>query len=370
MQSRDHQLDDALKAKRREAEPGPRADPSKRLGWASALGNAAVQRLLRSVGLRRYSGGETVDDALARAIQAKRGTGQPLDAPVRREMEASLGHDLSDVGIHTNAEADALSQAVHADAFTTGRDIFFREGKYSPGSSEGRKLLAHELTHAVQQASAPPAGELTVSSPDDASERHASAVAEHVSASLSATGAPVGRQELPEEEEEKDEMQTSLERQAFPDLGGLLGGGGGGMPSLGGLLGGGGGGMPSLGGLLGGGALGGMGGMPSLGGLLGGATGGLPSLGGLLGGSPGGMGGMPSLGDLFGGLSGGMGGMPSLGGMLGGAAGGGGMPSLGDLFGGLTGGLMRAAPEEEEAMLPSLEREAIERIQEEDRVLL
>ena len=338
MQSRDHQLDDALKAKRREAEPGPRADPSKRLGWASALGNAAVQRLLRSVGLRRYSGGETVDDALARAIQAKRGTGQPLDAPVRREMEASLGHDLSDVGIHTNAEADALSQAVHADAFTTGRDIFFREGKYSPGSSEGRKLLAHELTHAVQQASAPPAGELTVSSPDDASERHASAVAEHVSASLSATGAPVGRQELPEEEEEKDEMQTSLERQAFPDLGGLLGGGGGGMPSLGGLL--------------------------------GGATGGLPSLGGLLGGSPGGMGGMPSLGDLFGGLSGGMGGMPSLGGMLGGAAGGGGMPSLGDLFGGLTGGLMRAAPEEEEAMLPSLEREAIERIQEEDRVLL
>lgn len=87
MQSRDHQLDDALKAKRREAEPGPRADPSKRLGWASALGNAAVQRLLRSVGLRRYSGGETVDDALARAIQAKRGTGQGLDSGVRRKME-------------------------------------------------------------------------------------------------------------------------------------------------------------------------------------------------------------------------------------------------------------------------------------------
>ena len=269
MQSRDHQLDDALKAKRREAEPGPRADPSKRLGWASALGNAAVQRLLRSVGLRRYSGGETVDDALARAIQAKRGTGQPLDAPVRREMEASLGHDLSDVGIHTNAEADALSQAVHADAFTTGRDIFFREGKYSPGSSEGRKLLAHELTHAVQQASAPPAGELTVSSPDDASERRASAVAEHVSASLSGTGAPVGRQAVPEEGEE---VQPSLERQALPDLGGLFGGAGG-------------------------------------------------------------------------------------------------MPSLSDLFGGLSGGLMRV-PQEEEQLAASLEREAIERIEEEDRVLL
>ena len=316
MQSRDHQLDDALKAKRREAEPGPRADPSKRLGWASALGNAAVQRLLRSVGLRRYSGGETVDDALARAIQAKRGTGQPLDSSVRREMEASLGHDLSDVGIHTNAEADALSQAVHADAFTTGRDIFFREGKYSPGSSEGRKLLAHELTHAVQQASAPPAGELTVSSPDDASERHASAVAEHVSASLSGTGAPVGRQEVPEEpEEEEEQASASLERQAFPDLGGLLGGGGGGMPSLGGLLGGGGGGMPSLGGLLGGGG------------------GGMPSLGGLLGG------------------------------------GGGGMPSLGGLFGGALGGLM-TAPEEEEQAQASLEREAIQKIEEEERVML
>jgi len=87
MHSTERERDDALKAKRREAEPGPRADRSNRLGWASALGNAAVQRLLRSVGLKRYSGGETVDDALARAIQAKRGTGQGLDSGVRRKME-------------------------------------------------------------------------------------------------------------------------------------------------------------------------------------------------------------------------------------------------------------------------------------------
>ena len=60
----DYQRDETLKARLRQAEPGLQP---KRLGWASALGNAAVQRLLRSVGLRRYSGGETVDDALARA---------------------------------------------------------------------------------------------------------------------------------------------------------------------------------------------------------------------------------------------------------------------------------------------------------------
>jgi len=228
MESPDHQLDDALKVRRREAEPGPRADPSKRLSWASALGNAAVQRLLRSVARGRYSGGETVDDSLARAIQSKRGGGQALDSSVREQMEASLEDDFSGVRIHTDSDADALNKAVNAEAFTTGRDVFFREGKYEPGSSEGRKLLAHELTHVVQQASAPPAQELRVSSPDDASERQAGAVAEHVSASPAGTGAAVGRQPAPEEEEvqaslerqaapEEEEVQTSLERQAAPE---------------------------------------------------------------------------------------------------------------------------------------------------------
>ena len=208
MQSPDHQRDEGLKAKRRET--GARGERAKRLGWASALGNAAVQRLLRSVGVQRSgAGGSTLDESVAKAIQAKRGTGQTLDQSVGKEMKGSLGQDFSDVNVHTDADADALSRAVKAEAFTTGRDVFFGEGKYDPGSSEGRKLLAHELTHVVQQRAAPPSGEMRVSSPDDASERQASAIGDKVGAAPSGTGAAVDRQE----EEEEMQMSWAVDRQ-------------------------------------------------------------------------------------------------------------------------------------------------------------
>ena len=222
MQSSDLDRDEDLRAKRREgdAETGPRAERPNRLGWASALGNAAVQRLLRSVGVQRSGGGSgSVEESVAEAIKSKQGSGQGLDSGASREMGASMDQDFSDVRVHADAEADALNKAVRADAFTTGRDIFFREGKYQPGSSEGRKLLAHELTHVVQQRGAPASGgDMSVSSPDDASERQAGAVADKVSASPTGTAAAVGRQEEEEEmqaspsvdrQEEEEEMQAS-----------------------------------------------------------------------------------------------------------------------------------------------------------------
>jgi hypothetical protein len=85
------------------------------------------------------------------AIDQARGGGQRLPAGVRRPMEQAFGADFSGVKIHTDQRADRLSRSLSARAFTTGRDVFFRKGEFSPTSRPGQKLLAHELTHVVQQ---------------------------------------------------------------------------------------------------------------------------------------------------------------------------------------------------------------------------
>lgn len=95
-------------------------------------------------------GGDVAPD-VERSIQASRGGGRPLDEPVRRSMENAFGADFSRVRIHTGGQADALNQTLQAKAFTTGQDIFFRGNAYAPQSQGGQELLAHELTHVVQQ---------------------------------------------------------------------------------------------------------------------------------------------------------------------------------------------------------------------------
>ena len=94
-------------------------------------------------------------------------------------MEASFGADFRGVRVHTGSEADALNSAVHARAFTTGHDIFFRAGEYNPQSSGGRELLAHELTHVVQQTGAV-RRKLAISQPGDVYEQEADQVARAV----------------------------------------------------------------------------------------------------------------------------------------------------------------------------------------------
>jgi hypothetical protein len=214
MQSHDHERDDALRAKkRREASSdGPRAERPTRPVWASALGNAAVQRLLRSAGLHRSGGGAgAVDSELEQAIREERGAGQGLDPAVERKMGSALGDDFSDVRVHADDTANALNHAVRADAFTTGADIFFREGKYQPGGTDGERLLAHELTHVVQQRGAPAGGRMTVSSPTDASEREAAEVAHGVGdARGGGVADAVARQDV---EEEELQMSPRLDRQ-------------------------------------------------------------------------------------------------------------------------------------------------------------
>jgi outer membrane protein OmpA-like peptidoglycan-associated protein len=86
-------------------------------------------------------------------------SGQPLDAQTRSFMEPRFGQDFSRVRVHTDARAAESARAVNALAYTVGRDVVFGSGQYTPGGSAGRKLLAHELTHVVQQrqSETPPA---------------------------------------------------------------------------------------------------------------------------------------------------------------------------------------------------------------------
>jgi hypothetical protein len=202
MTEREHQFEEARERTRRTEH----RDPDGSRSWIAAVGNAAATRLLGRATLHRSGTGKTiVDETVAGAIHAKRGGGKDLDPAARDDLGAAMGHDFSDVRIHTDAEADGLNKAVRAEAFTTGRDVFFRAGKYDPASNQGRKLLAHELTHVVQQRNAPPAAELSVSDPGDASERQATAVADHVT-SPAAAPAPVAAVSRQEDEEE---VQTS-----------------------------------------------------------------------------------------------------------------------------------------------------------------
>jgi hypothetical protein len=83
--------------------------------------------------------------------EALRSPGQPLDVSTRAFMEPRFGHDFSGVRVHTDARAAESARAVDALAYTMGRDIVFGAGQYVPGASAGRRLMAHELAHVVQQ---------------------------------------------------------------------------------------------------------------------------------------------------------------------------------------------------------------------------
>ncbi|NEO31320.1 MAG: DUF4157 domain-containing protein [Symploca sp. SIO3C6] len=92
-----------------------------------------------------------IDHRLESQIQSVRGSGQPLAASVRTFMEPRFGYDFSSVKVHNDSQAAHFSRSLNAQAFTIGRDIFFDTGRYEPNTTSGQHLLAHELTHTVQQ---------------------------------------------------------------------------------------------------------------------------------------------------------------------------------------------------------------------------
>ena len=161
------------------------------------LGNAAFQRFVQRAG----GGAAELDEATVERIDRARSGGQDLNTAVQKKMGEALGADFSDVRVHTGRESGTLSQELGALAFTTGHDIFFGEGQYNPHSAGGQELIAHELTHVVQQSSGvvPSRGKMTVNVRGDRFEQEANAAAK-----AAVTGSPaaaVQRQELPEEEE-------------------------------------------------------------------------------------------------------------------------------------------------------------------------
>jgi hypothetical protein len=88
---------------------------------------------------------------LEQSIQQAKGGGQALDNKIKTKMEQGFGTDFSGVRIHTNSHSDILNRSLEARAFTTGQDVFFRQGEYNPTNRSGQELIAHELTHVVQQ---------------------------------------------------------------------------------------------------------------------------------------------------------------------------------------------------------------------------
>jgi hypothetical protein len=187
---------------RRLVAPGGTASPSRRADAFRSTqrhcGNRAVQRLIAgrpaAAWVQRKAAGPT--GSLVGALQdiaRPPGGGRPLDAGTRSFMEPRFGQDFGAVRVHTGGQAHRRAQALNAQAFTAGRNIFFAPGRYAPHTAAGRKLLAHELTHVVQQRSArAPAGGL--SAPGDAYEREADAAAKAVIAGrpVRVTPAPAG----------------------------------------------------------------------------------------------------------------------------------------------------------------------------------
>jgi hypothetical protein len=185
-------------------------------------GNKATQRFVQRS--KASSQGAQMD--LGEEIQSKAGGGSSLSSDVQSHLEEGLGADMSGVRVHTDSQADSMAKSVDAVAFTTGNDIFFSEGSYNPGTTDGMRLLAHEATHTVQQSQgpvsgSPTAGGVSVSDPSDsyeqAAERSAEAVVSRQAvqrAELSGSSMPVQREEaMPalEDEQKKQEEDTASE---------------------------------------------------------------------------------------------------------------------------------------------------------------
>jgi hypothetical protein len=109
-----------------------------------------------------------------------RSSGAPLDRGSRSFFESRLGHDFSNVRVHTDASAARSARAVNALAYTAGNSIVFDHGQFAPHAPSGRKLLAHELAHVVQQGGSTAKAPESITSPQDASEAEADSVAEKI----------------------------------------------------------------------------------------------------------------------------------------------------------------------------------------------
>src|SRR5262245_13618631 len=149
------------------------------------------------------------------AREALRSTGQPLDVATRAYMEPRFGHDFSRVRVHFDSRAAASARDVDALAYTVGRDIVFGEGQFAPYTDSGRRLLAHELAHTIQQHAAaeqPVTGDLGAGGSRDPHELEAEAVAASVLEARSGAS-----RERPALRSVRTDTRPILQRQPRPD---------------------------------------------------------------------------------------------------------------------------------------------------------
>jgi hypothetical protein len=92
-----------------------------------------------------------VDASMESVIESIRGGGRPLPPSAREFFEPRFGYDFSQARVHTNPHAAELARSLQAQAFTVGRDVVFGDGQFAPETGGGKRLLAHELTHVLQQ---------------------------------------------------------------------------------------------------------------------------------------------------------------------------------------------------------------------------
>ncbi len=204
--------------------PGP-------TGECESCRKKKLQRRSRNQSTPSSSNHEPTTEAQAPPIvhEVLRSTGQPLDLATRGFAEQRFQHDFSHVRVHTDQKAADSARAVDALAYTVGRDVVFDAGQYAPQTRAGRRLLAHELAHVVQQRSAPDhgAGNLKISDASDASERVANATAETIdvggqvpTAGVSASGmlhrSPTGPQSDPIHDAIIEDFRR---REGFPESG-------------------------------------------------------------------------------------------------------------------------------------------------------
>ena len=116
----------------------------------------AAKRIQRAADGQDLMGSFDVEGELEGQIQSQKGGGQALDSGDQSFFESRFGQDFSDVKVHTGSQSDAVNRSLGARAFTNGSDVFMRDGEYNPGSSGSRELLAHELTHVIQQTGSKP----------------------------------------------------------------------------------------------------------------------------------------------------------------------------------------------------------------------
>jgi hypothetical protein len=155
--------------------------------------SAAAGSIRRSAAVADPLGGSEVAGDVESALASTRGGGRPLPPDVASSMGSAMGADLSGVRVHDNARADQLSRSVQAVAFTQGSNVYFSSGSYSPSTSSGQHLLAHELAHVVEGPSGGSGGALsrsTVGRADDPAEAAADRVADQTLAALRRTTAP------------------------------------------------------------------------------------------------------------------------------------------------------------------------------------